>query len=322
MNSTLSRTALEREIRKLRLQVRIVAAAGCAFLLLSALAPEDEHFEEINVERINVVEKDGRLVMVLSNQARQHPGIMDGKVVERDYPRPPGLLFFDQHGDEMGGLVFGENGEQGHFGSLTFDKVRNDQALGVRYLESDDGSYTSGIEMWHQPDIPGQKMIQQLKDARAIPDAAERQAALDDLRSRNELTTQRLFLGKGRDDASRLELCDIQGRPRVRILVGASGEPRMEFTRRGRSSWPCPSGWCGGPATVRHSSPERPACASPAYAGWNRSEGVVALHREFGDFGGTLAHGWRAPGPTNLVQRAGREHAAAAEGSGGAIPPA
>ena len=94
-------------------------------------------FEEIDVERINIVEKDGQLKMVISNKARQHPGIVNGKVIKRDYPRPPGLIFFNQLGDEMGGLVYGENGPKGHFGSLTWDKVKGDQTIGFRHMEGE-----------------------------------------------------------------------------------------------------------------------------------------------------------------------------------------
>ena len=58
--------------------------------------------------------------------------------------------------DEMGGLVYGENGPNGQFGSLTWDKVRGDQTIGFRHIESEDGSYLSGISMWQQPNIPSE----------------------------------------------------------------------------------------------------------------------------------------------------------------------
>src|SRR5438093_10400736 len=60
---------------------------------------------EITVERINVVDADGTLRLVIANKDRMHPGVMDGKVIER--PRPQaGLLFFNDEGDEVGGLTF------------------------------------------------------------------------------------------------------------------------------------------------------------------------------------------------------------------------
>ena len=178
---------LEREVRRLRVQTTLLTAACAVLFLTSFLGQETERpsFQEIDVERINVVEADGSLRMVISNRERQHPGIMNGEVTRREHPRPPGMIFFNQHGDEMGGLVFGANGDRGHFGSLTFDKVGNDQTLGFRYLESDDGSYLSGIQMWQQPDIPAQRMISQIEEAQALEDAGERAAALQALRDRN-----------------------------------------------------------------------------------------------------------------------------------------
>ena len=52
-------------------------------------------FKEITVERINVVEPDGTLVMVISNSKKQHPGMFDGKVLENRV-RPPGVIFFNE----------------------------------------------------------------------------------------------------------------------------------------------------------------------------------------------------------------------------------
>ena len=54
---------------------------------------------EITVERINVVDRDGTLRMVISNKDRMHPGVMDGKTIDR--PRPyAGIIFFNDEGDE------------------------------------------------------------------------------------------------------------------------------------------------------------------------------------------------------------------------------
>src|SRR5712692_11552881 len=140
-------TKLEKEVRFLKVYA-IVATVICVVFISSAftLQSRKQKFEEIDVERINIVEKDGKLRMVISNEARQHPGIVDGKIIERKGQRPPGMIFFNHLGDEMGGLIFGDNGGNGHFGSLTFDKVRNDQVIGFRDLESDNGTYQTGLE--------------------------------------------------------------------------------------------------------------------------------------------------------------------------------
>jgi hypothetical protein len=160
---------LEKEVRFLKLYA-LVATLFCAVFLLTAFSVQSKKhkFEEIDVERINIVEKDGKLRMVISNEARQHPGIVNGKVIERKGPRSPGMIFFNHLGDEMGGLIYGENGGNGHFGSFTWDKVKGDQTIGLRHLESDDGKYQMGLEMWQQPGIPGDVLNEKIGAVRKI----------------------------------------------------------------------------------------------------------------------------------------------------------
>lgn len=209
----------------------IIATLVCAalFTLIFVNQSRSMSFEEIDVERINIVEKDGQLRMVISNKARQHPGIVNGKVIERTYPRPPGMIFFNHLGDEMGGLVFDENGGDGHFASLTFDKVRGDQTIGFRYLESDNGTYTTGLELWQQPDIPSDVILAQFAEARSIEDETAREAAIQTLIDNNQTTTSRLFLGKYRNNTTTLVMSDIKGNPRIRMSVTAEGDAKLEF---------------------------------------------------------------------------------------------
>lgn len=223
-------TKIEKEVRFLKIYA-LVATLLCGVFLLTAFTSQtrNQKFAEIDVERINIVEKDGKLRMVISNQERQHPGIVNGKIIKRDGPRAPGMIFFNHLGDEMGGLVFGENGGNGHFGTLTWDKVRNDQTIGFRHLEGNNGSYQSGLEMWQQPNIPSDVMLAKLEDARKITDETTRKAALQALVDNNEVTTNRLFLGKRRDNTNELLMGDIKGRPRIRLQVAPDGVPKLEF---------------------------------------------------------------------------------------------
>ena len=237
-------TKLEKEVRYLKIYA-VVATLFCAVFLLSAFATQNkkQRFEEIDVERINIVEKDGKLRMVISNQERQHPGIVNGKVIERKGPRPPGMIFFNHLGDEMGGLLFGDNGGNGHFGSFTFDKVRNDQTMGFRYLESDNGTYQSGLEMWQQPNIPSDVMLAKYEAANKIADEAKRKAAIQALIDNNEVTTNRLFLGKRRDNSAMLLMSDSKGRPRLRMQVAPDGTPKLEFLdEAGKVTYTLPEG--------------------------------------------------------------------------------
>jgi hypothetical protein len=221
---------LAEEVRLLKAYA-VVATIVCAalFTLLFAGNNRPRAFEEIDVERINIVEKTGELRMVISNQERQHPGIVNGKTIERETARPPGMIFFNHLGDEMGGLVMGENGGDGHFGSLTFDKVRGDQTIGFRHLESDNGTYSTGLVIWQQPDIPSDIVNAKYQEAIELEDETAKTAAIPAMTDNTEHTTERLFLGKNRDDTSYLVMSDIKGNPRIVLSVAGDGTSKLEF---------------------------------------------------------------------------------------------
>jgi len=224
------KSKIEKDVRFLKVYA-VVATIGFATLIVSGFTMQGARtkFDEIDVGRINIVEKSGKLDMVISNQERQHPGISNGKVIERSGPRPPGMIFFDQTGDEMGGLIFGDNGGRGHFGMFTFDKVLNDQAMAFQYLESDNGSYESGLRMWQPPNISSAEVGAKVAEVRKIADPAQRKAAFQALIDKGQLTVNRMFLGKQRDNSILLEMDDVKNRPRIRMLVAPDGTPKLEF---------------------------------------------------------------------------------------------
>lgn len=107
-----------------------------AIFLSSGLSTRNkpvETFDQINVHRINVMEPDGTLRMVISNHA-QLPGIIT-RGREQPFDRPQaGMLFFNDEGSENGGLIFGgRRNSKGEVvdsgGSLTFDKYGANQIV-------------------------------------------------------------------------------------------------------------------------------------------------------------------------------------------------
>ena len=100
--------------RGLRQQIRILQASTAGmflllmFLTVTAMTQSSngvQKFDEVTVQRLNVVDANGTLRLVLSNKDRMHPGVIDGETINR--PRPvAGLLFFNDAGDEVGGLTF------------------------------------------------------------------------------------------------------------------------------------------------------------------------------------------------------------------------
>src|SRR5580698_1055176 len=94
---------------------------------------QKQSFDEITVHRINVVEPDGTLRMVISNKA-DFPGvIIKGKETPHPGRQTAGMLFFNDEGTENGGLIFGgEKDKQGNassYGHLSFDRYEQDQVF-------------------------------------------------------------------------------------------------------------------------------------------------------------------------------------------------
>jgi hypothetical protein len=130
----------------------------------------------------------------------------------------------------MGGLIVGENGGKGHFGSFTFDKVKGDQTMGFRHLEGDNGKYESGLAIWQQPNIPASLLEPKYAAIEKITDKTARREAIDKLINAGELMTTRLFIGKSRDDdASVLRMSDIKGKTRIEMSVAPDGNPKLNF---------------------------------------------------------------------------------------------
>lgn len=185
---------------------------------------------EITVERINVVDRDGTLRMVISNKDRMHPGVMDGKTIDR--PRPyAGIIFFNDTGDESGGITYAgqvSGSLRSASAGLTFDQLKQDQTIGLSYEEAN-GQRSAALEVWDRSDTPLSQLIEELNNANKLTDAAARDAAIARARANAPAASRRLFVGKALDRSSQISLADTNGQPRLNIIVDANGNPRIEF---------------------------------------------------------------------------------------------
>jgi hypothetical protein len=215
----------------LRLYV-VISSLALVVLTTAAFrqAAQPRNLGEITVERINVVDANGTLRLVIANKDRMHPGVLDGKVIDR--PRPvAGLLFFNDEGDEVGGLtITGQqrDGMRRADAGLMFDQLKQDQTIGVSYAENN-GRRTAGLQVWDRSDRPLSELIEQLNAANKIADANARAAAIKKARDAAPPGPRRLFVGKNADRASTVSLADGNGTPRLTLTVDASGNPRIEF---------------------------------------------------------------------------------------------
>ncbi len=232
---------MEKEISLLKIYA-FAMTTGCTvlFAILFKMVGS-KNLEELNVERINIVEADGKLRMVISNKARQHPGTMDGITYEeRKGQRPPGMMFFGENGNEVGGLAFDGNNGKGQGGSLTFDKFRGDQTIQFIHDEEADGSYFAGLKVSDQ-NMPLNDLLKKDKEISKLNSKEAQEAAWKQLRSEGLLMTERLRIGKDQEKSSVIKMKDAKGNVRIELKVGATGNPKINlYDENGKITYSLP----------------------------------------------------------------------------------
>src|SRR5712691_5252016 len=156
-------------------------------LALSAFTQTKQKFDEITVERLNVVEKNGQLVAVIANSDRMPDPIVGGKSFKTE--RPPGMIFYNGIGDKCGGLVFGAATGQnaragdkyGAYGGFTFDQYKQSQAIGLIYNDHS-GSREVGLKVWDRPENSQSEFIERNDVINKMPEGPEKEAARKSLR--------------------------------------------------------------------------------------------------------------------------------------------
>lgn len=233
----MSPTRLEREVRILKLYAALSVLAF-AVLAFAAFRPRQaQRIPLLEVERINVVEPDGRLALVISNGQRIPGPVLEGRELPRELSAgrrgSAGLMFYSARGDEVGGLTFrGEASGDGYSAGslLAFDQYRQDQVVAVQY--ADNGSARSaGVNVWDRSTtVSIHELVELLQAARgpagAPRDSAERR--IEALGASGTLGAHRVFLGS-RNRTAVLSIADTRGRPRIRIQVDSLDLPRLEF---------------------------------------------------------------------------------------------
>lgn len=143
------------------------------------------------------------------------------------------MLFFNDKGDECGGLSFSGNqsadGKGSASGLLAFDRFNQDQTVAIQYGEGG-GRYYSGLRVWDRPDRSLGLVVDELKKIEKMTDGPEKTAGRQKL---NEMAapgaSERAFVGRDRENASVVRLNDAKGKTRVKLSVDASGAPKLEF---------------------------------------------------------------------------------------------
>lgn len=213
---------LIKQVRILKVYSAVLTLVVLAGIFLGfTYAAGNAKFKEIDVERINIVEKTGKLRMVISNQERQHPGIINGKELPKRQ-REPGMIFFNTDGDECGGLVYDGTKKEAGF-VLSVDKYHNDQIMQLQYNDNTENGKalrSYGLKFWDRPEnfTAGQLMakydsLKKLNDENAL------KAGISKLHEQGLVGQDRMFVGKNRDNQVGLFIKDKNGKPRIYLYV-------------------------------------------------------------------------------------------------------
>ena len=219
------------QLRILRIHA-VVSSLVALVLLVSAFhSTQRAKFETLDVERINIVEKDGRIRLVIANLARTPGPIERGQPFGYPGGMRAGMIFYNEEGTENGGLIFGgkrdSTGRYSASGSLTFDQYDQDQTVALQYVD-ENGRRRSGLAINdYAPGLSSLALDRRWKAARAIKDSATRAESLRVLRP--FFPKERLYVGRTRDAAAVLSLADPSGRTRLRLRVDSLGTASIEF---------------------------------------------------------------------------------------------
>ena len=229
------KTKLEKKVNFLT-GYAIVSSLIFSVVLLSSFGKEDkkERFDEITAKKINLIGEDGSLRMVISNETRQHSGRMNGK----DYPkrdRPAGMIFFNDEGDECGGLIFAgktKDGKTSSGMSFTMDNYHDDQViqiLNTEEYENGKSAIQRGLTINEYPlgsniDIRNAKF----KELEKIENKEVRDQKMAELWAK-EGSKKRLFIGRNKSNSSGLFLYDKDGNVKLKIHVDEDGNPKIEI---------------------------------------------------------------------------------------------
>jgi len=212
----------------------IALAVGIVVIaFVSIFRVKSAKFEAIDVERINIVEKDGTIKMVITNTERFPSGqeIADNRrgnhnIIVPDWrPKMSGMLFFNDEGIEVGGLgwsgVITESGHSQEF-LLTHDAYDGDQQMILSSVDfMHNGEKVVGSKLVFQDRPPGEsqlRMFQLLAEMEGLSDES-REAIIREYVKEVGNGAIRMVLGRDPGMDIGLTFYDNNSCPRIRLYI-------------------------------------------------------------------------------------------------------
>lgn len=195
-------TKTPRSIIWLSLSSALQALALIGLISYQFTAPAQQQFQQIDVKRINLLDEAGQQAMVIASRDHFPAPIINGQPLE--VPRsvmPSGVVFYDSTGSEAGGVATATQGDV-KANMMIFD-YRNSEAIGFNKFETDDAFSAHFVVM-------------------------DRLDTEKDMLQHGSAGSTRVRLGTANKHAE-LSLHDTQGKPRIRLVVGADDNARIQL---------------------------------------------------------------------------------------------
>lgn len=231
----MGRNRIRRELRILKAYALVTTVLIATLAFAAFRQQPQQRFGEITVERINVVEPDGKLRLVISNRERSIGPIYKGQPFGYPGGTRPGLIFFNDEGTENGGLTFqGHRRPDGTFQAstgLSFDQFDQDQVVVLNYIDNN-GRRRMGLTIGDRIDMSIFDLVAERDSIMKLPEGPEREAALRrwaQPRDGVPLYAERVYVGRDVQRNALVQLSDPDGRPRLRLRVDSLGVPTLEF---------------------------------------------------------------------------------------------
>jgi hypothetical protein len=210
------------------------------FFLITSFNSQVEDFDEITAKRINILNEDGTIVMAISNKQKIAAPRIDGveypvEMIERQHFA--GIIFFNESGDEMGGLIYNsgkdKKGRVYGSGHLSFDKYNDNQVVNLEYKENIHGTVKSGLSIYDRKSDGSFPKSLELTREYFYDDISEERkneikSTLNKMKADKKLGSERIFIGSN-NTVPQLVLKDTKGNERLKIFIDSLDVARIQF---------------------------------------------------------------------------------------------
>ncbi|HTZ54076.1 MAG TPA: hypothetical protein VMB20_03370 [Candidatus Acidoferrum sp.] len=222
--------SIRRQIRTLQICAVTSSVVAAIALLGAAQAVRQVTFDSITVHRINVMDREGKLAMVIAGHDDEATPVMLGYTGQRAQGNNAdnGIIFFNQKGDEQGGLIWSASPDRSESAdTLSFDTANTDQLL---HVEDGDyqGHHYADIVGWDRAANEAELLAPLLHELDHAKTPAQRAAIRQRMRSLAKVST-RFFIGYDTNDVAQLVLADKLSKPRIKLFVTPAGQAKLQF---------------------------------------------------------------------------------------------